>query len=162
MTHTTCKHRPCDCSFMQTRINSLYMHYKEWNKQIMANDDSGQSDSTFSLPVAAVTGEEMGRKGLLKIDGEPLEHKRQANHSKLRPWFYKGSFKWSFKNKNRIFLCLILCILSSNSDSLWFQIIYMAFIQPNAKNVVVPVAGSAVAIAGPSRCFYKSKKKYFI
>ncbi len=130
----------------------------------MANDDSGQSDSTFSLPVAAGTGEEMGRKGFLKIDGEPLAHKRQVNHSKLRPWFYEGSFKWSFKNKNWIFLCLILCILSSNSDSLWFQIIYMAFIQPNGKHVVVPVAGPAVAIAGPSRCFYKSKKKkqYFI
>lgn len=51
----------------------------------MANDDSGQSDSMFSSPVAAVTGEEMGRKGFLKIDGEPLAHERQVNHVKLRP-----------------------------------------------------------------------------
>lgn len=51
----------------------------------MAKDDSGQGDSTFSSPVAAVTGEEMGRKGFLKIDGEPLALKRQVNHGKLRP-----------------------------------------------------------------------------
>lgn len=51
----------------------------------MATDDSGQSDSMFSSPVAAVTGEEMGRKGFLKIDGEPLAHKRQVNHDKVQP-----------------------------------------------------------------------------
>lgn len=68
----------------------------------MAADDLGHRDSVFSLPVAAVTGEEMGRKGFLKIDGEPLAHKRQMNHVKVRLWFYKCSFKWTFVNTLKI------------------------------------------------------------
>lgn len=72
--------------YVNKNKHSVYIHYKERNKHIMATDDSGQSDSTFSSPVAAVTGEEMGRKGFLKIDGEPLAHKRQVNHDKVQPW----------------------------------------------------------------------------
>lgn len=56
---------------------------KEQHRHIMAFDDSGHSDCMFSSPVAIVTGEEMGRKGFLKIEGEPLAYKKQVNNVKL-------------------------------------------------------------------------------